>query len=49
MTPCWDQIIANTRREWAKSKAEVEAAILTRHKAAEARKRPTIGALEDSG
>jgi hypothetical protein len=48
MTPYWDQIIANTRREWARPRAEVEAAILTRHKAAEARRRPTIGALEDS-
>lgn len=47
VTPYWDSIIANTRAQWAKPRAEVEANILTRHKSAEPRKRAVIGALED--
>jgi hypothetical protein len=48
MTPYWDQIIARTRRDYAKPRAEVEADILTRHKSPEPKKRPVIGSLDDA-
>lgn len=48
MTPYWDSIIANTRKTFAKPRAEVEADILTRHKSPEPKRRPSIGSLDDA-
>jgi hypothetical protein len=47
MTPHWSSIINNTRKTYARPRAEVEAEIAARHKKPEARKKPTIGLLED--
>lgn len=47
-TPYWSQIIDRTRRDYAMARADVEADILTRHKTAEPKKRPTIGRFDDA-
>jgi hypothetical protein len=45
-TPYWGQIIDRTNELYAKPRAEVERAILERHKQPEQRKRPRIGEMD---
>jgi hypothetical protein len=46
-TPYASWIIQNTRKTYARPRAEVEAEIAARHKRPEAKKKPTIGIFED--
>jgi hypothetical protein len=46
-TPYGSWIINNTRKNFARPRAEVEAEIAARHKKPESRKKATIGELED--